>query len=241
MKRARPNRAPRGRLQRWVLPALVALMAAAMLLVAGFVTRETQLEVGEPVYQYFLGQRTEFGEGAKVLLTKHNVVFSEDGQRTDGGTTPIYYRDRPALLLPARMSWSDPVAGGEWQIAALSLLEADDHGVIWCQDGDWRSRMSGGFLSDGAGTFVFLEGGTLEVDGQELELAPLSFCTLRQQELYVYRYDSQELLHEERLTENVRMKGPRYEADLTAGIYTAADGGKRLLAADPQALPKLGK
>ncbi len=241
MKRANLNRPRKGRLQRWVVPALVLLMAAAMLLIGSFVTRETQVTVGAPVYQYFMDQREDYGADTKIILTKHNVVLSENGEKKDGGSGPIYYRDTAALLLPERMGWSDPATGSEWQVPALSRLEADGTGAVWCDDGGRRFQMTGGFLSDAAGTFVFLDGASLSLDGQTVELAPLSFCTLRNREIYVYRYDSRELVHESGLADNVRVRGARYEADLTAGIYTAASGSKRLLAADPQALPELKK
>ncbi len=240
MKQVRANRrasrAVRNKI--WIFPVLVLLMAGAMLLVGLFTIRSTEQMLEEPVYQFFVDQKIEYQAGTRLLPGKYGVVYSENGQRSDGDETPIYTTVGANMILPADMYWLDTATGLEWKMPALSRLRLDENGTVWCANGKKEIRLDSGFLSDGSGVFVFLDEMTLRWNGQTDRTDPFSFFALGADgQLRVYRYGAKELLCQASIGEKCVGTSVRgYQVDFTAGIYTAADGGYRLLVSDPKLL-----
>lgn len=223
-----------GRLQLLIFPVLLLLMIVAVLLVMNFITSETQTELGVPVFQYFLDQRTEYTAQVKLLTGEDRVIFEEDGQQNESDATPIYTKEGMAFFLPADMSWMDPETGVEWRLSAFARIERDENGDIWYSEGDTRVQMRSGLLSDGQGTYVFLDDVTLMFNNLAYSMGPFSFYSNAKGLYRIYRYEEDELLVEEQRTSGAAIRTQRgYQADLTAGIYTAANGIQRLLSASP--------
>lgn len=240
MKQARRNKARDTKLSKWMFPALLALVAAAFLLVLSFVRGETQTVLDAPVYQYFLTQRVDYEAGTKLIPGQYSVTFRSGGEDSAGDATPIYYRDSQELILPQSMTWLDASTGVEWAIPAMSRLEMNEHQAVSLKSGKKTPVLSGGFLSDGLGTYLFLDEVTLEFNGERMTLPPFSFCSTADGMVRIYAYGQQELYHAAEQTTNLLIHAPGryYEADLTRAIYTGADGQSRLLSASPKALPE---
>lgn len=240
MKQAKSNnkRSRRREPQKWMLPALILLAAAAVLLVFSYIKGETQLGIDAPVYQYFLTRRTEYDAGTKLVSGEHGLVFSNDKGENASDVTPIYYRDTTELILPVSMSWMDPSTGVEWAIPAFSHLKMDEKQVIRLQTDKQDLILNGGFLSDGLGTYVFFDETTLEVNGERMKLQPFSFCSTANAQVRVYQYDREELWQAKERVTNILISAAKrqYHADLTRAIYTGADGSSRILVASPKVL-----
>lgn len=235
------RRMQNSRLQLLVFPALAILLMAAMFLVIQFVTGETQMKLEEPVYQYFTDQKVQYDAGTKLVPENGNkILFEESGQQNSGDVTPIYYENSQSILLPIDMSWMDPLTNREWRIPAFSRLEMDEDRVVWYRGEDEDIRMESGFLSNGKGTYVFLDDVTILFNGISYEAAPLSFYSAAGGMYRIYQYQSQELTTEEKLTQYVTIWSTKgYQTDLSVGIYTAADGSQRLLVASPSVLAEI--
>lgn len=229
--------AGRGRLQLLIFPALLLLMAAAVFLVTRFINGETQRKLDVPVYQYFLEERAEYSAQAKLLSGASGIVFDEDGEQNESDPTPIYAVEEKAFYLPADMSWMDPETGLEWRLPAFGLIERDGDGRIWYSDEDTRVQMRSGFLSDGRGTFVFLDDATLIFNDLAYGVGPFSFYSTAKGIYRIYRYEEDTLISADQRTGNTEMWTEQgYRVDLTAGIYTSANGTQRLLVASPSVL-----
>lgn len=239
-KRNKRNTRVQGR-QKWVVVALALLMVAAVVLIGFLLTQTTQMKLDAPVYQFFMSERVEYDTGTKLTHGPYNVVFQQAGQRSDGDDSPIYTTEGQGMILPDDMYWLDPSTGRELWIPAFSRLNIDESGAVWCTDGRKEVRLEGGFLSDAAGTFVFLESTTLEWNGRRDEVDVFSFYSIAADEqIRVYDYKTGDLVSETAVkgqTVGTSVRG--YRIDFTAGIYTGADGSRRLLVADPTLLPDL--
>ena len=244
MKKARLSKKEgrKGKRQGWMFPALIVLAVLAVLIVLSFIKGETQTVVETPVYQYFLTNRVNYGTGTKLIPGQYGLVFSNDEGENAGDVTPIYYQDTKELILPVSMSWLDPSTGVEWAIPALSRLELDEKQVVRLHTKKKDIVMSGGFLNDGLGTYLFLEELRLEFNGEKMTLAPFSFCSTANGQVRIYQYDQEELWQADEQMTNILITSPSryYRADLTRAIYTDPDGKSQLLAASPKVLSELG-
>lgn len=242
MKTVRSSKAQKLGSQRWMFPALAVLMLAAVLLVWSFMSREIRVDLDAPTYQYYLNQRVDHGENAVVMSGEYHVVFEEEGERSDGDVTPIYYQEQMRMVLPEAVSWSDPVGGLEWRIPALSVLYTDENGLLWCESSGKQILLEGGILSDCKGTYVFLDAVTLTLNGTQMELTPFSFYSTAAGVIRVYDYESEALTQIDQLFYNTTVVADRgYHVDLTAGIYTLPSGTTRLMVATPSVLTEITK
>ena len=229
-------------MQLLLFPILALLLAAAIFLIFNFTTGETQIKLEEPVYQFFTDQKAEYDTGTKLVPEKGDQLLFEEGtQQNSGDVTPIYYTDSAAILLPVDMSWMDPGTNREWCVPALSRLELDESGIVWYRGKEGDRRMESGFLSNGRGTYVFLDTVDLICNGAVFQVGPFSFYSASSGLIRIYQYETDTLTTEDVLLENVTIRSHKgYQADLSVGIYTAADGSQRLLAAAPGALKEIG-
>lgn len=242
MRMATRNEGGRNRLQLIVFPVLLLLMAAAVFLVMRFAAGETQTKLETPVFQYFLDQRAEYSAQTRVISGDSGVIFEEDGRQNESDPTPIYLAEERAFFLAGDMSWMDPETGLEWRLPAFGKVERDENGKIWYSDKDTRVQMSSGFLSDGRGTYVFLDDVTLIFGGLAYEADPFSFYSSARGMYRIYRYGKDEIITDDERTGSTLLQTERgYSADLTAGIYTAVNGTQRLLVASPAVLRNIGE
>ncbi len=241
MKTAKRSRGRRGlgRYQVLLLPALALLMGAAVFLVWSFVKSETQEPLQESVYQYFLDQKVSYGEDVLLLAGEGRIIFEEDGQRGESDPSPIYCEGKETLILPVDMSWLDPANGLEWRLPAFGRLELDEDRTVWYLgiDNESRIKLDGGVLSNGRGTYVFLENGTLRFNGLASAVGPFSFYSTENGMYRVYQYGEDTLSVKGRREENTLITMENgYHFDLTTGIFAAVNGEQKLLAASPAVL-----
>lgn len=239
MKRARSNNGTHrqaGGLKKWLPLLLVVLACLVVLMVLRFMQRETSLTLQEPVYQYFTTQRQEYDAKTKVTLGKYQVRFDSDGVQTEGDPSPIYFSNRAGLILPSDMSWLDPDTGGEWRIPALSELTMDQGG-IWCTVGKKEIRLTGGFLSDGKGTYLLLEQTEAEADGKRFTLSPFSFFSYSDGMVRIYEYDRENMTQLSRAESASAQSSAGWQLNFGSSIFTDKSGTQKLLAAGPSVLP----
>lgn len=240
MKTAKQNNRRRRRMgpELLLFPILALLLAAAIFFIGRFADDETKIRLDAPVYQFFMDDRAEYAAGTDLVpLEGGQIAFDEKGEKSSGDVSPIYFADEKAILLPVDMSWMDPLTGREWKVPALSRLEMDETGVVWCRDGEKECRMEGGFLSSGKGLCVLLEKCDLILNGLAEETSAFSFYSTVGGMVRYYDYESDMLTTKERVEQNTLARFPGgYGADLSIGIYTAVNGSQRLLVAGPRDL-----
>ena len=228
------------RLQRWALPLLALLVAFAAVMALFLMNRESKVVLTESIYQYALGQKTNYSAGVALMPGKYNLIIREEDQQTDGDPTPLYTSESKAMYLPSDFSWVEPDSGYEWRIPSLSRLEVAGDDYVRCVVNDREIWLGGGVLSDCAGTFVFLEKVKLFVNDRTYELPPFSFYSNRGGRIRIYNYDGDELYSTEYYSGDIMARASRgYRIDLIAGIYTAASGRYRLLTASSDLLPSI--
>ncbi|NCB62115.1 MAG: hypothetical protein EOM52_00625 [Clostridia bacterium] len=183
----------------------------------------------------------EYKAGTSLIYGKYSAEFEQDKERSEGDGTPVYSQATRRLTLSGNMYWLDPSTGREWLVSALSSLRMDESGAVWCSDGRKDVRIEGGFLSDAAGTFLFLDGMTLRWNGRTDRVEPFSFYSFSADgKVRVYRYEEGELIYEDDLGQKDTGVSDRgYEIDFTSGVYIGADGSRRLLVSDPKLLTSI--
>ncbi len=236
MARRSKRRGELGKAQLLVLPALALLMAAAVFLMKNYMTEESEFELEDPVYQYFLDSKMTYRAGTKLVIDEEQPVFVNGEERDNSDTTPAYFENKKMLILPVDMSWQDPVTLLEWRLPAFGRLEMDENGLIWYSEGEKRCRLNGGVLSNGSGTYVFLEDVSLLFDGAVYDLKPISFYSSASNLYRIYPYGGELKMMTQR-KQAVKISARNgYQVNLTAGIFTSVDGNQTLLVASPAVL-----
>lgn len=225
------------KLNKIVFPAMVILMIAAIALIFVFMNHETKIRTGEPVYQFFMEQKAEYGKDAAILESEQGLVFEENGETNAGDVSPIYASEAKAIYLAEDMYWVDPEGDREWRLPAFQRLEMDEDGVIWYGSGDDRIRMNSGFLYNGRGTCVLLEPAEVLLNQHSYQADAFSFYSSAAGLYRLYLYGEDVLEFEEERNSNTTVWGASgFHADLTTGLYTAPDGTQRLLVSSPAVL-----
>ena len=222
-----------------MIPLFVVLLAAAVVAVMLFVWEESQQEITESVYQFTMTEKYKFGPGTKLIIGKNDLEI-KDAQSEEAVTsdaTPLYYEDSVKMMLTRDISWLDPVSGYERRIPEFSILLKDDNDVIRCDTGKNTVTIPGGFLHDGAGTYLFLDKGILVLNGENIPIEPFSFCSTSYGVVRVFSYGSDDVITKDKGSTNITFSTKQgYELDLTSGIYYGENGGFRLLVASPSVL-----
>ncbi len=244
MRRARPSKTRRRMLPekyyKWLLPALGVAAVAAAFLIFLFAKGELKTELPADCYQLTLGDREEFSRGDTVLETDTGLVVERDGLQQGLDVTPFYHKEGRTITLSQDMIWCDGASHKERSVPALSSVTVDEAGAVWCQVSGKEILLTGGFLTDGQGTYVFLDETTVTVNGVAKTLPALSFYSVVGGLGRLWHYGDAEVTWVEKLQMNVQAESVLgYGVDLTAAIYTGKDGVKRMLAASPAAVPKL--
>ena len=223
-----------------IFPAMVILMIAAIALVFLFINHETRVKAGEPVYQFFMEQKAEYGKDVAMIESDKGLIFEENGEKNAGDITPVYAAETKALYLPDDMYWVDTEGDREWRIPAFSRLEMDENGVIWYGAGDDRTRMNSGFLYNGRGTCVFLETAEVILGGHAYMADAFSFYSSASGMYRLYIYGDNTLEVKEEINANTVAHGTSgYSADFTTGMYTSPGGTQRLLVSSPEVLKSI--
>lgn len=233
MARRSRRRRDLGKAQFLILPALAFLMAAAVFLMKYYIAEESEFELEDPVYQYFLDNKMTYPAGTKLVMEEQQAVFEHGGERDNSDTTPAYFENKKMLVLPIDMSWLDPATLIEWRLPAFGRLEMDENGLVWYSEKENRCRLNGGLLSNGRGTYVFLEDASLLFDGTTYNLKPFSFYSCVNDLYRIYSYGGEMKVMTQR-KEIVRLRSQSgFQVNLTAGIFTSVNGEQMLLVASP--------
>ena len=223
------------RLQRWALPLLVVLAALAVAIVLRFMNRESEIKTSEDIYQYTVGGRQDYAAGATLLQGKYSITIRTGEGESDGDATPVYTQTSKALYLARDSAWTEPATKLEWLIPGSARLELNEQGVTRYVSGSKSVDMQGGILSDGAGTFIFLDYGTVELNHKTIQVTPFSFCSTYRSAVRIYDYAGEVLHTEDFLLTNIIFRAaPGYRIDLTTGIFTDSRGKHHLMVASPR-------
>ena len=247
MKTAKSNNrnAASKRLQFWALPILVVLAALAVFLVLRFMNRENEVTLEESVYQFSRDRRLDYDAGTAMLQGKYSIILrTENREETDGDATPLYAAQEEvrALYLTRNVSWTDPFTGQEWSIPMFTRLAQADGALVDLELNGKTIRLEGGIGNDCAGTYVFLDYGSVLLNGKTVAVTPFSFCSTAGGSVRIYNYENDDLYTTDRRATNLVFAADRgYQVDLTTGIFTDEQGNYRLLVASPKLLPSIEK
>ena len=240
MKRARANKGKRTNTV-LLLVLLLILVVVAIMMVTLFVRRSSGITLEEPVHQYFMTSQTELDAGDRIDLGKDGVVFNQSEETKVGEDSPIYYENKTVFLLPRDYSWVDLNTGKEWFVPALSRVELDPEGNIWCVIEDKSVMLSGGFMTDSYHTFVFLAEAQVAVNGDVMTVSPLSFYSSADAMIRVLDYETDTMY--DYMADAVQgdcvatMSG--CSINLTSFVLTDRNGNPRMLVSSPSILSSL--
>lgn len=155
-----------------LLVTIAAIVAAPMLVVK----IQSTYKEAESIYAPRLGQIFTWEKGGTFTCDGEEAVWfvPKDGEKLNMTGVPFYYTDQDALLWTNTGIWYSVEKDMGWgKVPRFSNVSAQSgSGVIRTSGG--KEYMKGGFLYDNRNTYVFLEGVTLQFNGKELFLPPLS-------------------------------------------------------------------
>lgn len=240
------NRAERERIimkqQKWLLPAIVVLSFFAVSMVFFFITREAQVEIASPSYQYAFTEKYEFNAGSVMKQGRSAMTISDihNPEEFYVDRTPVYESEDTRMYLTADACWFDPVNLKEWRIPALSSIAVGSDGIITCTVGKKSYVLPGGFLNDCQGTYILLDRCTVLFNGQYIPVEPFSFFSTEFGIVRLYNYGDHEFYSSEDMIGKFSLDAKRgYTLDMSTGIFTSSEGDTRLLIASPKFLHDL--
>lgn len=204
------------------------LIILAVLIVAGAVifyfTHDAAYVMSEDGFQVSAGEKVSYEKGTKFIFTKEGTSYKGAEANECLTSNPLYFKKNTKdILLPEDQIY---VAGRKAiykKAEAFSTFSVKD-GLTYND-----SVIEGGFIFNGTNTYTFLESMTLTVNGEEIELGPLSSITLGQDAYYLYNTATKEIKLDHLNVDKVEAKNADYSIDLVNDILYTSSGDKILL------------
>lgn len=226
---------------KFILPAAVliaALVAGVSLYLGSRDKAEVSAEGG--VYQVYLGTRSAVAGDAIRVDSKGDVV---DQQGAALPALPLYFEEGGGLLLPRAMTYYTGSAGCAGYLEPLTKVFRDEAGNIVYEYEDSSGYLTGGFLADGNGMFIFLDDMSVELNGHSFDVPALSYAFARYADVVTtYNYEKGETTVEaprsDQCIATQEMRG--YVISLIDQTTTNPVGEKRLIYPDPRIVERVG-
>lgn len=227
-----------------IISLVLFVVVVAVLGAVAWVTLESNTSKPEgALYQYFLGYRADYAEGAKLKLNEYGAVeieLSDGVAATD--TTPVYYAEEERFIVPVDMTYVDSSTQTEYYIPMFSEFMIENDAVYYLGYGDEKIRISNGFLYDGIDTYVLLEDSSVYIMEKPREVGRFSFVKVTNQGTYtLYDYATEEVKLGDVGKYEVRAENARKTYNVSMSYDTAVldNGVERLLFVIPNRLDTL--
>lgn len=155
----------------------VAAVLIVVLLIIFYIytTKLTGFEPSEASFQVFAGNQISYSKDA-IFYEDDGEILIKDGDYTFESTgTPILYNTNNKITLVEDMLLMLPNGeGSPSRVLTFTSISMAGGRANFEKNGD-KAQSYGGYMYDGADTYLFLEDVTLEIGTDEIELAPLSY------------------------------------------------------------------
>lgn len=172
MKKTKENQNLIKKFLPWVMIMLIAIVA--MVVFFWYYKSNTAHKIGIKTYNFSMGLKQEystdmklkFENGATQIVDKNTIV-------SDG--TPLVVEGVKQLILPVSMGYTNPdMNTGVSRVNYFSTVTLNNSGFTIVHN-DISTKVDGGFLYDGKGTYIFLEKFEIKVGSAKYQLEPLSY------------------------------------------------------------------
>ncbi len=212
---------------------LVIVGIIGMIVVIFYVDKETNLEFSEKTQQYYGTDVTYFEKGSVISNQEMATIIRQGDTDYSVDPTPFYALDSKRMYLSKSYSWVCFEDNSYWRIPEFTCMTLNNN-VYHCQLNNYSFDMSSGFLVDNNCNYIFLESGTLNLNGQIFKLSPMSFYSQEYGVVRIYDYDSDRLeVIEDKVKKSTLTFSGGYAVELAKGIMTTSLGNQTILPGSP--------
>lgn len=156
---------------------LLVVLLIAVLLYTNEYKNNRYAEMKEvSVYQYFSGIKMEYT--AIIGRNRSNVVLEYENKDlvVSLDSTPIYLKDNDSVIFPKEMSVVFPLKQREYQVNALAEVYKENE-LYYLNIRNLNKTFDHIFFYDGNNLYFFVDGVTLTVGDEVIELGPMSYVS----------------------------------------------------------------
>jgi hypothetical protein len=205
-----------------------------------FVRNASGYEFTGPAAQYYVENIFRIPEDAVMRRSNNSTTIYYGDTSRQPTNLPVYYDDRECVILPESVQYYNPRDNEIAKIDYFSEIQYDTHAMKAVRGGK-SSALGGGFLFDGADTYLFLEEMTILVDGHTFVVSPLSFAeAIYDNSLMIYdrATGEQQMLNPQTIVQ-AQAAGGDFTISLSTDTYEKYDGTRQLLFTDAELLPSV--
>lgn len=222
--------------------ALVVIGVIGMIIVVFFVNKETSLRFDENIYQYFLDSPVEYSSDTVISSESMNTVLRNGDSSFSVDPTPFYSQNVDTFYVPKNYCWEDVQNNIGYRIPEFSKISSNNLSAYECTIEKKTFPIDGGFMYDDSFNYIFLEAGTVTIDGIPYDVSPMSFYSQEYEMIRLFNYENNQMstfVKEEINSDAIYTSVTGYKVKLNKGIYDAKDGGEYLLPSSPSFLKNI--
>ena len=178
---------------------LISLIVILVVSIVGFIIYKHYENLNEvtikdfELYQYFAGQKYEYTGELSLKRNGEITKLKYKDIEIDVDSTPIYFKNIDnEMLLPTNMGFYIlRVRNKNYKLpyfSRISVEETQTDSNSFLMVDDEKVYLEKSILFDGENLYAFLYNTTVIIDGEEIELTPLSYITVNYQDEISY-YD----------------------------------------------------
>lgn len=182
-------------------------------------------------FQYVMGRKIEYTgvlkmtrkDGITELNTEEGAIYLD--------STPVYYKDEiDKVILPKDMAIAFPMDNGTLRkVNALSNVYVE-YGETYIEKGTLNRKVEDAFLYDSEDLYFFIENTTVNIDGEEYKLSPLSYVNATYKGyVEIYNYDTDTYTYVEEVREDVIATTSNYTINLSIDTMQYGENEQLLL------------
>lgn len=182
------------------------------------------------LFQYVMEEKREYNgilemsgkNDISKLTTTEGDIYLEP--------VPVYYNDRSdKVILPNEMAVVFPLDKSIKKINSLFTAYVK-YGDVYVSKGSLNRLLKDSFLYDGKSLYFFIETTIVTIDGTQYKLSPLSYANITYKGyVELYDYDTDKLIHIEKVNEDVTARTSNYSMNLTNNTIKVGDVEQILL------------
>ncbi len=215
---------------------LIAIVVIAVVLV---VKKSSQKKVEAEGRQYFGNTAHVVDKGTVLSKTEDgSTIVEKSGTRSVITELPIYYDEDRKFTITEDMIYYTPRAIDYQRVDHFTDLYLDDNDNVHAIVGGRDISLPRGFLYNGKNMYIFLEEVTLNANGHDQVLPPLSYVeTGKTNTSNVFDFETKEFSRIE-TPEDIKVSVPEndYTVYLRSDTLETSDGVKHLLYTRPDLL-----
>lgn len=215
-----------------IVLALIVIVVVVIFFVKGLDTTTTE---DHKFYQYFAGKKVEY-TGSLTFTRKEGITeLAAKDKKIMLDSTPVYYGDvEGKAMFPEDMAIIYPKQNG--------LMNKVNHFSSVIKEGEStylelntttstnKKLVENALLYDGSDLYFFLENTTITVNGQDYEVTPLSYVTVRYREnVEIYNKEKDEYTVIETPDQDVYAKTADYTINMSIDALQAGEKEQLLI------------